>query len=53
MVCFMVFVVVAKVPTLGKDMKIRSSSLDDFVALFLCDAWRLGQDHGEPNLMSL
>ena len=31
----------------------RDNALDDIVALFLCHAWRLGKDNGEPCLMSL
>jgi hypothetical protein len=30
-----------------------SNTLDDIVASFLCDSWRLGKDNGEPSLMSL
>jgi hypothetical protein len=41
-----------RVSTLVADMKRRANALDDFVA-FLCDAWRLGQDHGELSLISL
>jgi hypothetical protein len=29
-----------------EDMKKRASTLGDIAALFLCDAWRLGKDHG-------
>jgi hypothetical protein len=34
-------------------MKKRANALDDIASLFLCDAWKLGKDHGEPSLMSL
>jgi len=42
-----------KVSTLGEGVKRRDNTSDDCVSLFLCDAWRLGQDHGEPSLISL
>jgi len=35
----------ARVQTL-KNMKKRASALGDIAALFSCDAWSLGQDHG-------
>lgn len=34
-------------------MKRTTNALDDFVSLFLCNAWRLTQDHGELSLMNL
>ena len=46
-------VMITLVSTLVKDMRRRANALDKILALFLCDAWRLGQDHGEPTLMSL
>jgi len=30
-----------------------ANTLHDLLALFLCDAWRLRQDHREPSLTSL
>jgi hypothetical protein len=31
----------------------RANVLDDIATLCLCDAWRLGKDHGEPSWMNL
>ena len=33
-------------------MKKRANASDDIATMFLCDAWRLGKDHGKPSLMS-
>lgn len=43
----------ARICTLVEDMESGATALHDFRALFLWDAWRLGQDHGESSLMSL
>lgn len=40
----------ARVYTLVEDMESGAIALHDLVALFLCDAWGRGQDHGEPSL---
>jgi hypothetical protein len=42
-----------RVPNPREDMKRRAIALDDIDVLFLCDAWGLGKDYREPNLMSL
>jgi hypothetical protein len=34
------------------DFSCRANALDDIATLFLCDAWMLGKDHGEPSLIS-
>jgi hypothetical protein len=31
------------------DLSGRANVLDDIATLCLCDAWRLGKDHGEPS----
>ena len=38
----------------GSDyLSCRANALDNIATLFLCDGWRLEQDHGEPRFVSL